>query len=70
MKLRPITWCVSPEGEPTFSEMSYTIRIVDEGGGEYIEVEDKDGRIGFNSEEWPHLRDAIEMALKQTINRQ
>jgi hypothetical protein len=50
--------------------MSYTIRIVDEGGGEYIEVEDKDGRIGFNSEEWPHLRDAIEMALKQTINRQ
>ena len=68
MKLRPIAWCVSPENEPMFSKLSYTITIVDEGAGEYIQVEDKDGKIGFNTEEWPHLRDAIEIAIKQTIN--
>lgn len=68
MKLRPIAWCLSPEGEPIFGEMSYTIKIVEEGAGEYIEVEDQAGKIGFNAEEWPHLRDAIEVAIKQMIN--
>lgn len=68
MKLRPISWCVSPEGEPTFSEAAYTVTIKDEGGGEYIEIEDHSGKIGFNPEEWPHLRDAIELAIKHIIN--
>jgi hypothetical protein len=68
MKLRPISWCVSPETEPTFSELSYTIRILDEGCGEYLQVEDSNGKIDFNAQEWPHLRDAIEVAIKQMIN--
>jgi len=68
MKLRPISWCLSPENEPTSSELSYTIRILDEGCGEYLQVEDSNGKIDFNTEEWPHLREAIEVVMKQMIH--
>jgi len=65
MRIRPTTWCVFPKNEPMFGELSYTITIVDEGCGEYLRVEDSNGKIDFNTEEWPHLRDAIEFAIKQ-----
>lgn len=64
MKPRPISWCIAPEGEPTFSEQAYVLTIQDEGGGEYIQIEDQAGKIGFDPEDWPHLRDAIELAIK------
>jgi hypothetical protein len=44
------------------------IEIVDEGGGEYVEVSqsaDGHGKISINPEEWPMMRKAIDDAIKQ-----
>jgi hypothetical protein len=44
------------------------IEIVDEGGGEYVEVSqsaDGHGKISINPEEWTVLRKAIDDAIKQ-----
>jgi len=59
---------VAPEREPLFSEMATKVQIVDEAAGEYVEVcqsgrEDL-GKIAISSEEWPALRDAIDMMIK------
>lgn len=62
---RPISWCVSKEGEPIFGETGYTVTIVDEGGGEFIQIEDKDGKISFNPDEWPFIKKAIETAINE-----
>jgi len=64
MKPRPISWCIAPDGEHSFSEKAYRISLQDEGGGEYVEVEDAAGKIGINPEDWPHLKEAIELALQ------
>jgi hypothetical protein len=63
MKLRPIKWVLSP----TDDHMLY-IEIVDEGGGEYVEVSqsaDGHGKVSINPEEWTVLRKAIDDAIKQ-----
>lgn len=65
MKPRPISWHLGPEGEPTFSEKGYTVSIQDEGGGEYVEIEDPAGKIGINPEDWPSLKEAIDIAVQQ-----
>ena len=65
MKPRPISWCIAPEGEPSFSEKAYTISLQDEGAGEYIEIEDSAGKIGINPEDWPSLKEAIDIAVQQ-----
>lgn len=70
MKQRPIKWIVGPEKEPIFSEMQTTIEIEDESGGEFVVVSqhrrDSDGwgKIGFNPDEWPAIRAAINRAVK------
>lgn len=68
MKLRPIKWVHGPENEPIFSETVTDIEIVDEVGGEFVEVQqhhDGYGKIGITPEEWPTLRRAIDKAIKQ-----
>lgn len=67
MKLRPISWCIAPDGEPSFSEKAYRISIQDEGGGDYVAIEDSAGKIGINPEDWPHLKEAIEVALQHCL---
>lgn len=70
MKTRAIKWTVGPETEPIFSEMQTTIEIVDEAAGEFVEVSqsgresDGYGKISFNPDEWPAIRDAINKAVK------
>lgn len=55
---------VVPEGEPSFSEMSTTVEIVDEAAGEFVEVAQHAradmGKIAINPQEWPVLREAID----------
>ena len=61
---RPVAWVVKPIGEPIFSEMSTRVEIVDEAGGEFIEVTDgRLSKIQINPEEWPELKQAIETAI-------
>lgn len=62
---RPVAWIIKPTGEPIFSEQSTRVEIVDEAGGEFLEI--TDGRlqkIQINPEEWPQLKRAIENAVK------
>jgi hypothetical protein len=58
---------IVPEGEPIFCEYGHTVRIEDEAAGEFIVIEDHNqeyGRIGFNPEDWPALRRAINRMVK------
>jgi len=70
MKLitRPIKWAITPEGETLFCEAGTEIEIVDEAAGEFVEVQqhlDGYGKIAIEPSEWPSLRLAIDMAIKQ-----
>lgn len=60
---------VLPEGEPIFSEMATHISIEDDASGEYVrltqynETTGKGGHIDINPEEWPAIRDAINIMV-------
>ncbi len=46
MKLRPVKWVLSPTDDHMLSMECTDIEIVDEGGGEYVEVsQSADGRV-------------------------
>lgn len=55
---------VLPEGDKVFSEMATEISIVDEGGGEFIEVTQLGGTIRVDPKEWPAIRSAINRMMK------
>lgn len=59
---------VVPQGEPMYSEMTTTVEIDDEVGGEFVVVSqegrDDIGKIAINPEEWPALRAAINRMVK------
>lgn len=70
MKIRTTGIHVVPEGEPLFDERAYSIRIDDEGAGEFVIVQAMDsapgsGDLRVNPEEWPKLREAIDMMIEQ-----
>ena len=44
------------------------IEIVDEAAGEFLEVSQEGGKLRFDKEEWPHVRDAIEKMFKLCRN--
>ena len=67
--IRPTSWIVGPSDEPAHSLQMTTIRIDDEGGGEFLVLEQENDtgpvhRIAIASEEWPTLKQAIEAAFK------
>lgn len=69
---RTTQWHVLPEGEDLFCEQAFVINIVDESGGEFVTVQSNieeaygrgEGLISINPEEWPLLRDTIDVAIK------
>lgn len=60
---------IVPIGNPLFSEEATEVTIVDEAGGEYVEVCQSGrvdlGKIAISPEEWPFLRDAITSMIEQ-----
>ena len=60
---------VLPKTEPIFSEMATQVTIVDEAGGEYVEVKQQGrtdlGKIAINPEEWPVLKRAIDTLIAE-----
>jgi hypothetical protein len=66
---RHIAVCVLPKGQEIFSEQATLVSIVDEAGGEYLEVSQSGrtdlGKIAINPEEWPALRSAINQMIEQ-----
>ncbi len=60
---------VLPKTEPLFSEMATEVTIVDQAGGEYVEVKQQGrtdlGKIAINPEEWPMLKRAIDTLIAE-----
>ena len=58
---------VLPEHEMLTSELTTHVRIVDEGGGEFVEVSQHGrtdiGKIQINPDEWQALRDTIDQMI-------
>ena len=68
--IRVTQMTVVPRNEPSFSEMAFTVRIVDEAAGEFVQVQSLSGvptpnTIAVDKDEWPALRDAIEYMVSQ-----
>ena len=67
--VRPISYIVSPEGEPIFSEMATTVKIDDEAGGEFIVMQQfgrTDNSVAFNNkEEFEAICNAVDLLLKE-----
>lgn len=65
---RTTSMTVAPKGEPLFSEQATAVTIVDESGGEFVEVCQSGrsdlGKIAINPEEWPALREAIQVMIE------
>lgn len=66
---RVMSVVVHREGESVYSDYATTVRITSDGAGEYVEVLQEasltPGKVAITPEEWPALRDAIEMMLKE-----
>ena len=70
MKIRTTGIHVVPEGEPLFDECAYSIRIDDEGAGEFVVIRSMDsyptrGYLRVDYGDWPKLREAIDMMIEQ-----
>lgn len=64
-ELRPTQWTLVKPGLPIFDETAWTITIVDESGGEFVQAENLQAKISVGPEEWPALRAAIDKAIGQ-----
>ena len=56
---------VTPEGEDTFSDQATSVRVEDEGAGEFVVIHQEDGEVRFDPDEWPALRKAINRIVRQ-----
>ena len=64
-EMRTIKVSVLPVGKALFDEAATEIEIVDEAGGEFLEVSQGEKKVRFDELEWPNIRDAIEMMVKE-----
>jgi hypothetical protein len=59
---------VGVKNQQIFDDSVTEIEIVDEAAGEFLEVSQEGGKLRFDPEEWPHVRDAIEKMFKMCRN--
>jgi hypothetical protein len=59
---------VGVKNQQIFDDSVTEIEIVDEAGGEFLEVSQDGGKLRFDKDEWPHVRDAIEKMFKLCRN--
>ena len=61
---------VGVKGEPIFDDSVTEIKIVDEAGGEFLEVSQEDGsqKLRFDKDEWVHVRSAVNKMFKLCRN--
>jgi len=65
-KTRTTQIMVHPADSQILSEMVTTVSIDDEGGGEFVKVEQVNtGSILINPDEWPELRAAIDRMIAE-----
>lgn len=71
MELEERVLCVAvlPKGKEIYDEMCTLVTIVDESGGEFVEVSQTGrgdlGKIAINPEEWPAIRSAIDRRISE-----
>lgn len=70
MIARTLKIAVMPKDAAIFDELATIIEIQDDGGGEFLSITQSDsslaaGEIKIDSNDWPHVRDAIEKMLKE-----
>lgn len=65
------TVTVKPTEESIFSELSTEITLLDEGAGMFLKVTQAgkinppgDNSVCINPDEWPYIKDAIELMLE------
>jgi len=59
---------VGIKGQQIFDDSVTEIEIVDEAAGEFLEISQEGGKLRFDPEEWPHVRDAVEKMFKMCRN--
>jgi hypothetical protein len=59
---------VGVKGQQIFDDSVTEIEIVDEDAGEFLEISQEGGKLRFDPEEWPHVRDAVEKMFKLCRN--
>jgi hypothetical protein len=59
---------VGVKGQQIFDDSVTEIEIVDEAAGEFLEISQEGGKLRFDPEEWPHVRDAVEKMFKMCRN--
>lgn len=63
--IRPVAWIIKPVGVPIFSETATRVEIVDEAGGEFVQITDgQQQKIQIDPPDWPDIKIAIEKAIK------
>lgn len=68
---RPVAWIVNKKGRELFNEWAMRVEIVDEAGGEFVEVTDGDqSKIRIDPVEWDQLRATINMAMAEIIDHE
>lgn len=51
-----------------FHERAFSIEIDDEGGGEFLVIRSDAQQLDIDVDEWPALRDAVELMIKNVRN--
>jgi hypothetical protein len=59
---------VGVKNQQIFDDSVTEIEIVDEAAGEFLEISQEGGKLRFDPEEWPHVRDAVEKMFKLCRN--
>lgn len=67
---RVISVMVNRKGEDIFSDYATTITIIDEAGGEFIEIAQHNelatnGKIRVDENDWVHIREAADYMIKE-----
>jgi hypothetical protein len=63
---RPVAWIVNKKGRELFNEWAMRVEIVDEAGGEFVEVTDGDqSKIRIDPVEWEQLKTTISNAIEE-----
>ena len=70
LELRTTKVTLVPKGEPMFNDQSISISIIDEAAGEFLELtgissSDEEMKFQIDTTEWPDLKKAIDMMIKE-----
>ena len=56
---------VVPDGKAIYCQEATKFKIDDDGGGEFVVIEQEGKTIGISPEEWPIFKKVIERMIKQ-----